>query len=89
MQITALLALQEALEAYLVGLFNGTNECALHAKHVTIIHALNFAKNPAVQLGVFLFLAHCVRRVVLFKHLHHQTEDASSSSFNYSHDRQN
>jgi len=37
MQSTALLALQEAAEAYLVGLFNDTNECALHAKHVTIM----------------------------------------------------
>jgi len=37
MQSTALLAPQEAVEAYLVGLFNDTNECALHAKHVTII----------------------------------------------------
>ena len=37
MQSTALLALQEAAEAYLIGLFNDTNECALHAKHVTIM----------------------------------------------------
>ena len=37
MQSTALLALQEASEAYLVGLFNNTNKCALHAKHVTIM----------------------------------------------------
>ena len=37
MQSTALLALQEAAEAYLVGLFNDTNECAIHAKRVTIM----------------------------------------------------
>jgi len=37
MQSTALLALQEAAEAYLVGLFNDTNECALHAKRVAIM----------------------------------------------------
>jgi histone H3 len=37
MQSTALLAFQEAVEAYLVGLFNDTNECALHAKRVTIM----------------------------------------------------
>jgi histone H3 len=37
MQSTALLALQEAAEAYLVGLFNDTNECAFHAKRVTIM----------------------------------------------------
>ncbi len=37
MQSTAMLALQEATEAYLVGLFHDTNECALHAKCVTIM----------------------------------------------------
>ncbi len=38
MQSTALLALQEAAQAYLGGLFNNTNECTLHdAKHVTIM----------------------------------------------------
>jgi histone H3 len=35
-QSTALLALQEAAEAYLVGLFEDTNMCAIHAKRVTI-----------------------------------------------------
>jgi histone H3 len=37
MQSTALLALQEASEAYLVRLFEDTNECAMHAKRVTIM----------------------------------------------------
>jgi histone H3 len=37
MQSTALLALQEASEAYLIRLFEDTNECALHGKHVTIM----------------------------------------------------
>jgi histone H3 len=36
MQSMALLALQEALEAYLVCLFEDSNECAIHAKHVMI-----------------------------------------------------
>lgn len=36
-QSSALLALQEASEAYLVGLFEDTNLCALHAKRVTIM----------------------------------------------------
>jgi histone H3 len=36
-QSTAVLALQEALEAYLIGLFEETNLCALHAKHITIM----------------------------------------------------
>ena len=33
----SLLALQEVSEAYLVGLFEDTNLCALHAKRVTIM----------------------------------------------------
>ena len=36
-QSTALLALQEAAEAYLVGLFEDTNLCAIHANRVTIM----------------------------------------------------
>jgi len=36
-QCSALLALQEASEAYLVGLFEDTNLCAVHAKRVTIM----------------------------------------------------
>ena len=35
-QSKALLAMQEASEAYLVGLFQDTNLCAIHAKRVTI-----------------------------------------------------
>jgi histone H3 len=37
MQRTAALALQEASEVYLVFLFEDSNECAIHAKHVTIM----------------------------------------------------
>jgi histone H3 len=37
MQSTALLALQEASDIYLVCLFEDSNECAIHAKHVTIM----------------------------------------------------
>ena len=36
-QSSAVLALQEASEAYLVGLFENTNLCAVHAKRVTIM----------------------------------------------------
>lgn len=36
-QSTAVLALQEASEAYLVGLFEDANLCALHAKRVTVM----------------------------------------------------
>ncbi|CAB1426621.1 unnamed protein product [Pleuronectes platessa] len=35
-QSSAVMALQEASEAYLVGLFEDTNPCAIHAKRVTI-----------------------------------------------------
>ena len=33
----AIMALQEAAEAYLVGMFEDTNLCAIHAKRVTIM----------------------------------------------------
>jgi histone H3 len=36
-QTSAVLALQEASESYLVGLFEDTNLCAIHAKRVTIM----------------------------------------------------
>jgi histone H3 len=36
-QSVAILALQEASEAYLVALFEDTNLCAIHAKRVTIL----------------------------------------------------
>lgn len=36
-QASAILALQEAAEAYLVGLFEDTNLCAIHARRVTIM----------------------------------------------------
>ena len=36
-QSTAVLALQEASESYIVGLFEDTNLCAIHARRVTIM----------------------------------------------------
>ncbi|RLN49921.1 hypothetical protein BBJ28_00010860 [Nothophytophthora sp. Chile5] len=36
-QSTAIIAMQEAAEAYLVGLFEDSNLCAIHAKRVTIM----------------------------------------------------
>jgi histone H3 len=36
-QSSAMCALQECAEAYLVGLFEDTNMCAIHAKRVTIL----------------------------------------------------
>ena len=37
LQSTAVLALQEATEAYLVGLFEDAHLCAIHAKRVTLM----------------------------------------------------
>lgn len=36
-QNSAIIALQEAAEAYLVGLFEDANLCAIHAKRITIM----------------------------------------------------
>ena len=36
-QSSAIVALQEAAEAYIVGLFEDTNLCAIHARRVTIM----------------------------------------------------
>ncbi|CAM9830650.1 unnamed protein product, partial [Sphacelaria rigidula] len=36
-QANALLALQEAAEAHLIGLFEDSNLCALHARRVTVM----------------------------------------------------
>ena len=36
-QSSAVMALQEAAEAYMIGLFEDTNLCAIHAKRVTIM----------------------------------------------------
>ena len=36
-QASAILALQEAAESYLVGLFEDANLCAIHAKRVTVM----------------------------------------------------
>ena len=36
-QANAILALQEAAEAYLVGIFEDGNLCAIHAKRVTLM----------------------------------------------------
>ena len=36
-QTSAILALQEAAESYLVGIFQDTNLCAIHRQRVTIL----------------------------------------------------
>lgn len=44
-QASAIAAMQEAAEAYLVGLFEDTNLCAIHAKRVTIMQKdMNLAR---------------------------------------------
>ena len=40
LQSTAVLALQEACESYIIGLFEDSNLCAIHAKRVTIAAVL-------------------------------------------------
>ena len=44
MQSMALLALQEALEAYLISLFEDTNECAIHGKRVAMPKDMQLAQ---------------------------------------------
>ena len=57
-QSSAVMALQEASEAYLVGLFEDTNLCAIHAKRVTIMQrtsswlaesAVNVLRSPRLR----------------------------------------
>ncbi len=73
-QSSAVLALQEAAEAYLVSLFEDTNLCAIHAKRVTIMtRDLQLAKrirgdrfwmiyNPLVIIIIYSF--DCINRVM-------------------------
>ena len=51
-QSAAIEALQEASEAYLVGLFEDTNLCAIHAKRVTISIG---TKNQRREIDFFLY----------------------------------
>ncbi|KAH9529252.1 Histone cluster 1, H1b [Dermatophagoides farinae] len=59
-QSSAVMALQEASEAYLVGLFEDTNLCAIHAKRVTIMP-------KDIQLARrILFLENVIRDAVTY-----------------------
>ena len=51
-QSSAILALQEAAEAYHVGLFEDTNLCAIHAKRVTIMPKDIQLSAASVERGV-------------------------------------
>ncbi|CAL8264654.1 unnamed protein product [Gadus morhua 'NCC'] len=54
-QSSAVMALQEASEAYLVGLFEDTNLCAIHAKRVTIMPKdIQLARRAPVYLAAVL-----------------------------------
>ena len=56
-QATALLAIQEAMEAWLVRLMEDMNLCAIHAKHVTIQpRDLKLVHCIRVNNGVDIFL---------------------------------
>ncbi len=62
-QSSAVLALQEAAEAYLVGLFEDTNLCAIHAKRVTIMP--KDIQSPAACVASALKTSGaCLRRLV-------------------------
>ena len=52
-QSAAIGALQEAAEAYLVGLFEDTNLCAIHAKRVTIMPKVNFFLGSLPFISLF------------------------------------
>ena len=59
-QSSAVIALQEACEAHLVGLFEDTNFCAIHTKRVTIMPKdiqLEFWKKNSIK-GELYFLSH-------------------------------
>ena len=54
-QSSAVLALQEASEAYLVSLFEDTNLAAIHAKRVTMqVFALSFLVETRADLSLLL-----------------------------------
>ena len=56
-QVTALLAIQEAMEVWLVRLMEDMNLCAIHAKHVTIQpRDLTLVRKIWINNGVDLFL---------------------------------
>jgi len=56
-QSQAIMALQEAAEAYLVHLFEDTNLCALHAKRVTIMQRYSTRKTDTESLDIIFGLS--------------------------------
>ncbi|XP_043700317.1 uncharacterized protein LOC122651042 [Telopea speciosissima] len=71
-QSSAVSALQEAAEAYLVGLFEDTNLCAIHAKRVTIMPkdiqlARRIRGERACFSGISFNLLSCNARIKLYE----------------------
>lgn len=58
-QSSAVMALQEAAEAYLVSLFEDTNLAAIHAKRVTMCVLLSLPSSLSVHHGLMLTTAEC------------------------------
>ncbi len=77
-QGSAVLALQEAAEAYLVGLFEDTNLCAIHAKRVTIMPKVGCCRQ---QQCCMLDSITC--RFIYHQHFHSHTQFLCSSSTHY------
>ena len=60
-QSSAVVALQEASEAYLVGLFEDTNLCAIHAKRVTIMPKdIQLARRICGERSLAFYAVGCV-----------------------------
>ena len=60
---TAIMALQEASESYLVSLFEDTNLCAIHAKRVTIIpRTSNWQDLSVVNEPKFVLTQHSINK---------------------------
>ena len=69
-QSTALEALQEAAEDYLVGLFEDTNLCAIHANRVTIMpRDLQLARRIRGEYRSTAFHNECPQNVTKMRHL--------------------
>ncbi|KAL5007280.1 hypothetical protein ScPMuIL_016086 [Solemya velum] len=67
-QSSAVMALQEASEAYLVGLFEDTNLCAIHAKRVTIMPRISSSPEESGKPEVYsrFFLENVIRDAVTY-----------------------
>ncbi|GFO42851.1 histone h3 [Plakobranchus ocellatus] len=55
-QSSAVMALQETREIYLVGLFEDTDPCAIHSKRVTVMPTDIQLASPAEQHSMFKVL---------------------------------